>query len=55
MEKNIKIVMTLTTIGTIMLILGLVIGIYNANKEAYCNSLSFREYYENKDCRRFMK
>lgn len=55
MEKNIKLVLTLTTIGIILIIMGLVVAIYDANKEAYCNSLSFREYYENKDCRRFMK
>lgn len=55
MEKNIKLVMTLTTIGIILIILGLVVAIYDANKEAYCNSLEFREYYENKECRRFMK
>ena len=55
MEKNIKLVMTLTTIGIILIIMGLIVAIYDANKEAYCNSLSFREYYENKECRRFMK
>ena len=55
MEKNIKLVLTLTTIGIIMIILGLVVAIRDAEKEAYCNSLEFREYYENKDCRRFMK
>lgn len=55
MEKNIKLVMTLTTIGIILIIMGLVVAIYDANKEAYCNSLEFREYFENKDCRRFMK
>ena len=55
MEKNIKLVMTLTTIGIILIIMGLVVAIYDANKESYCNSLSFREYFENKECRRFMK
>lgn len=55
MEKNIKLVLTLTTIGIILIIMGLVVAIYDANKEAYCNSLDFREYYENKECRRFMK
>lgn len=55
MEKNIKLVLTLTTIGIILIILGLIVAIYDANKEAYCNSLEFREYYENKECRRFMK
>jgi uncharacterized membrane protein len=55
LEKNIKLVLTLTTIGIILIILGLIVAIYDANKEAYCNSLEFREYYENKECRRFMK
>ena len=55
MEKNIKLVLTLTTIGIILIIMGLAVAIYDASKEAYCNSLDFREYYENKDCRRFMK
>lgn len=55
MEKNIKLVLTLTTIGIILIIMGLAVAIYDANKEAYCNSLEFREYYENKECRRFMK
>ena len=50
MEKNIKLVMTLTTIGIILIIMGLAVAIYDANKEAYCNSLEFREYYENKEC-----
>ena len=55
MEKYLKLITVLTTIGIILIILGLAVAIYDANKEAYCNSLSFREYFENKDCRRFMK
>lgn len=55
MEKSMKLVLTLTTIGIMLIILGLAVAIYDANKEAYCNSLEFREYYENKECRRFMK
>ena len=55
MEKDLKLLIILSTIGITMIILGLVVAIYDANKEAYCNSLSFREYYENKECRRFIK
>lgn len=55
MEKHLKLVLTLTTIGIILPIMGLAVAIYDASKEAYCNSLDFREYYENKECRRFMK
>lgn len=55
MEKNIKLVLILAITGMTLIILGLEVAIYDAQKEEYCNSLEFREYYENKDCRRFMK
>ena len=55
MEKDLKLVLTLTTIAITMIILGTSVSIYDASKESYCNSLEFREYFENEDCRRFMK
>lgn len=48
-EKNLIVVTILVTLGIILIILGLITGIIQAKKEAYCNSLELAEYFENKD------
>ena len=55
MEKQFTIIIIIISVAIIMISVGLGIAIRDAEKEAYCNSLEFREYFENKDCRRFMK
>ena len=48
-EKNLIIVTILVTLGLILIISGLIVGIIQASKEAYCNSLELQEYLENRD------
>lgn len=54
-EERFKTIYILVIIGLSMIFTGLILKFIEATKEAYCNSLEFREYYENKDCRRFMR
>lgn len=48
-EKNLIVVTILVTLGLILIVLGLVVGIIQAKKESYCNSLEIQEYLENRD------
>ena len=55
-ERNLMIVTILVTLGTMLIVLGLVVGIIQASKEAYCNSLEIREYLENRDrCKEYVE
>lgn len=54
-ERNLIAVTILVTLGIMLIVLSLVIGILQAKKESYCNSLELAEYLENKECRRIIE
>ena len=47
--KETKIAIILAIIGITLIVSGLVVGIIQASKEAYCNSLEIQEYLENRE------
>ena len=48
-ERNLMIVTILVTLGLILIVLGLMVGIFQASKESYCNSLEIQEYLEQRE------
>ena len=55
-ERNLMIVTILVTLGLILIVLGLVVGIIQTKKESYCNSLEVAEYLEQRDyCKEYVE
>ena len=55
-ERNLMIVTILVILGSILIISWLVVGIFQASKESYCNSLELQEYLEQRDyCKEYIE
>lgn len=55
MQNKLEIVYILLIVGCSMIFLGLILQFREARKEAFCNTLEMREFFEHKECRRYIK